>query len=146
MLTTLNKRYSTATPYESRQICRDMSVRRGSIFLTTQNRNYVKGHRVQTKPFDCKSVKLYLRVIATFALCRHLRSIRNRNVHNLDLDLYNGPRSNVDMPIETQFMRLFDGNSKVCRISHHLSSIKTRSRLQTVQNTLARYIALHYGT
>ena len=35
--------------------------------------------------------------------CRHLRDIRSWNMHDLDCDLYNGPRSNVIMPIESKF-------------------------------------------
>ena len=30
----------------------------------------------------------------------HFRDINNRNVHDFDLDLCNGPRSNLDIPIE----------------------------------------------
>ena len=37
-------------------------------------------------------------------ICHHLRDIRNRNVHDLNRDLENGERSNVNMPIERAYI------------------------------------------
>ena len=31
-------------------------------------------------------------------ICYHLREIRNRNAHDLDLDLWTGSMSNINMP------------------------------------------------
>ena len=46
----------------------------------------------------------------TFSLLVNLyvQDIRNQNVCDLDLDLYNGTRSNADMPIERTHDFLFD--------------------------------------
>ena len=40
-----------------------------------------------------------------FSTCCHLRDIRSRNMHDLDLDLdfRNGPMSNVNRPIDRDY-------------------------------------------
>ena len=42
--------------------------------------------------------------IVRFLICHRLGDIHNRIVHELNLDLKNGPRSNVNMSIESQYM------------------------------------------
>ena len=56
--------------------------------------------------------------------CHHSRDIHNQNVHGLDLVLYNEPRSNVNMPIESLHatfyiiaMAMFALSVTVCEIN-----------------------------
>ena len=57
-------------------------------------------------------MRLYLLAIVMFVIYiyiyiyHHLREIPNQNVHNFDLDLLNGPWSNVNMSLETPYATL----------------------------------------
>ena len=53
-------------------------------------------------------------------ICQRLRHINSENVHALDPDLKNGPRSNVNMPIERPHGTFCVGNGNVCPICHCL--------------------------
>ena len=44
---------------------------------------------------------LYLMAVVMFAL--YFRDIRSRNMHDIDLDVYNGSRSDEIMPIEKPY-------------------------------------------
>ena len=50
------------------------------------------------------SATSYLLAIVMFALSVTISEIFSGKVHDLDLDLYNGPWSNVNMPIERPYM------------------------------------------
>ena len=56
-------------------------------------------------------------------ICHHLKDIHCRDMHDLDLDLWNWPRSNVNMPNESRYMTLFDVTSNCYPIWHHFQDI-----------------------
>ena len=58
--------------------------------------------------------------VGIIKICHRLRDINSRNVHDLDIDLHNVPRSNVNMPIERPHAIFSDGNVNVCLICHRL--------------------------
>ena len=63
-------------------------------------------------------------IVFFFQICNHHQDIYCRTVHDLDLDLYNGPRSSVSianwMP---KHKLLFDGYSNFHPICHHFKDI-----------------------
>ena len=54
------------------------------------------------------------------SICDHLRYINSQNVHDLDPDFWNGPRSNVNMPIERPHANFCVGYSNGCPTCHRL--------------------------
>ena len=52
-----------------------------------------------------------------------MRDVDSVIVHDIDLDLCNGPRSNVNMPMESRYATIFVGNCNVCPICHRLQEI-----------------------
>ena len=83
-------------------------------------------------PIESPDMTFYSTTIVTFSpICHHLRDIRNRNVH--DLDLTAGPRSNVNMPNRNAKRNFrFNGDSDVCSISHHLRDRSKSVEMQDI--------------
>ena len=62
--------------------------------------SFIMGQCQMSLPIESLHTPFYLMAIVKVPLppiCHHLRDFRNKNVYGLDLDLYNGSRTNVNM-------------------------------------------------
>ena len=75
-------------------------------------------------PMERSYTTFYLLAVCNVCpLCHRFRDIDNRYVHDVDLGLYNGPKSEVNTAMERQYITLFVGNCHVCPIYHRLGDI-----------------------
>ena len=60
-------------------------------------------------------------------ISHHLRDIRNRNVHEIDLT-FRKDQGYLSMPIEIPYMTFYNSNSNVCPIFYHIGLPDIRNR------------------
>ena len=69
------------------------------------------------QPYAAAVVVTILTINSICIMCNHLRDIRTRSMHNLDLNHKNMPNSNVNMSVRRESsIFLFLNNSNVCLI------------------------------